>query len=180
MHLKFGTFPNQAAHMRSGRGGTHALCAVHGRRIYNTTNVKALPESLGKCTLLEILCVPPPPARLRGCGNASAALLCVRAACRAGAGPPRLVGRGLPSRARARQGSTGADGARVGMGRNRSAVARAGTRPTPSSRRCRRRSTGPTCRNCECPSPRTAASAAVGGTWDAATQPSDHYLHTTI
>ena len=75
MHLKFGTFPNQAAHMRSGRGGTHALCAVHGRRIY-TTNVKALPESLGKCTLLEILCVPPPPARLRGCGNASAALLC--------------------------------------------------------------------------------------------------------
>jgi hypothetical protein len=37
-----------------GRGRTRA---VHGRSIYST-KVKALPERLGQCTLLESLCVP--------------------------------------------------------------------------------------------------------------------------
>ncbi len=64
-----------------GGRGQHAR-AVRGRRI-DFTKVTALPESLGRCKLLETLCVPrPPPRRL--------ALLRVRAAPGAGAGRAAL------------------------------------------------------------------------------------------
>ncbi len=48
------------------------------RRIISSTKVKALPESLGQCTLLEELCVPPAACTR---GGAGLGLLC--GACRA-------------------------------------------------------------------------------------------------
>jgi hypothetical protein len=48
--------------------------AVRGRSIAST-KVRALPESLGQCKLLETLCVPrpppPPPVRVRGGAGAA-------------------------------------------------------------------------------------------------------------
>ena len=44
---------------RGGRGRPHAR-AVRGRSIAST-KVRALPEWLGRCKLLEELCVPRPP-----------------------------------------------------------------------------------------------------------------------
>ena len=56
------------------RARPHAR-AVRGRSI-GSTKVKALPESLGQCKLLETLCVPPSPcAASRVCGGGGAALL---------------------------------------------------------------------------------------------------------
>ncbi len=87
-----------------GRRGPHAH-AVHGRSIRGT-KVKALPEWLGRCKLLEGLCVPrpppPPPVRVRG--GAGAALLRV-ALPRRGAGPRRLR---RPARGRGGPGPPGA------------------------------------------------------------------------
>ena len=62
---------------RGGRGRTRA--AVRGRSI-GGTKVKALPEWLGRCKLLETLCVRarPPPCAFR--------LRCAAAACAAAAG----------------------------------------------------------------------------------------------
>jgi hypothetical protein len=55
---------------------TSAHCRVAGGRAIYATKVKALPESLGQCKLLETLCVPrPPPVRVRVRGGAGAALL---------------------------------------------------------------------------------------------------------
>ncbi len=66
----------------SARSRSHVYpwvaCAVHGRVIYST-KVRALPESLGQCKLLEFLCVRARrPAVLRVRGGAGAALLRVR------------------------------------------------------------------------------------------------------
>jgi hypothetical protein len=127
----------------------------HGRSIYST-KVKALPESLGQCKLLQYLCVAPaaaPPP----CAFAVVPALC-RCACAAapGARPHHaalvaaaavlpVVGRGRAPRVqgwRARP-----TGVRQGVGPEPPGAAerwRAGGRTTPSSRRCRRRSSGPT------------------------------------
>jgi hypothetical protein len=93
-----------------GGRGPHAR-AVRGRDI-SRTKVKALPESLGQCKLLETLCVR--AAALRVLGGAGAALLRVR--CRAGRwAAPRGVGCGgggvagrRPRPTGARQGWAGA------------------------------------------------------------------------
>jgi hypothetical protein len=101
---------------------------------------------------------PPPRLRARRCRRCAAA----RGAAAPGAGPHHaaldaaaaalpVVGRGRAPRAhgwRARP-----TGARKGVGRSRPARPhgwRAGTRAAPSSRRCRRWSTGRASRNCEC------------------------------
>jgi hypothetical protein len=103
--------------------------ALHGRFIDNT-KVKALPEWLCNCKLLESVCVPPAArrrARLWRCRR------CAAAACAAapGAGPaPRGVGCG--------------GGGVSGRAESRPHWWRAGGRATPRSRRCRRRPTGPT------------------------------------
>jgi hypothetical protein len=69
--------------------------------------MRALPESLSQCTLLEALCVPRPPPAAASQARPVRALR--RCACmpvrRAGAGPPRLVGRGGAERARERGGA---------------------------------------------------------------------------
>ncbi len=76
-----------------GGRGPHAR-AVRGRYI-GFTKVTELPEWLGRCKLLEDLCVPrPPPPLLRDRGGAGAALL-REALPRRGAGAaPRGVGCG--------------------------------------------------------------------------------------
>jgi hypothetical protein len=90
---------------RGGRGrtrggrGPHAR-AVRGRRISDTT-VKALPESLGQCKLLETLCVPRPPPP--PCAFAAVpALRCCAWLCRAGA-PGRSARRWMRRRRRCRR-----------------------------------------------------------------------------
>ena len=59
--------------------------AVRGR-VISATKVKALPESLGQCKLLETLCVgaAAPPAVRASAAERAFALLRVRAACGAG------------------------------------------------------------------------------------------------
>jgi hypothetical protein len=80
---------------RGGRG-PHAR-AVRGRRVAST-KVKALPEWLGQCMLLEDLCVPRPPrrrhARSQRCRR-GAVLLRVRdrRAVRGGSEPPGAAAR---------------------------------------------------------------------------------------
>ncbi len=71
--------------------GTRAFLAVlYGRNIAST-KVKALPESLGQCELLETLCVPrPAAAAVRVRGGAGAALLRVALPRRA-LGPSRAA-----------------------------------------------------------------------------------------
>jgi hypothetical protein len=126
--------PHVCPSLRGGRG-PHAR-AVRGRSI-SSTKVEALPESLGQCKLLEELCVPGRiPRRWRRRR---------RRRCRSSAAAEpraRMAGaRCRPARA-------------FGEGRSRPARPhgwRAGTRRTPSSRRCRRRPTGRTSRDCECP-----------------------------
>ncbi len=108
-------------HVRpSSRGGCgpHAR-AVRGRYIYST-KVRALPEWLGRCKLLEGLCVPRPPPP--PCAFAAVpALRCCAWRCRAGAlvPAPRGVGCGgggvagrrpRPSPARAWLARAGAQG----------------------------------------------------------------------
>ena len=131
------------------RARPHAR-AVRGRSI-SSTKVKALPEWLGQCKLLEQLCVPRPPprrrARLRRCGRCAAAR---------GATAPgrwgRAARRWMRRRRRCRSSAVGraprAHGWRArptgwafAVGRSRPARPhgrRAGGRTTPSSRRCRR------------------------------------------
>ncbi len=154
--------------MVARRARPHAR-TVRGRYIA-FTKVRALPEWLGQCKLLQGLCVPRPPprrrARLRRCRRGAAARACRCPACPcsgiglSGIGLRAmrcvavfLVGRGRAERcARARRGRP--DFRAFGMGREPLGAAarwRAGTRQTPSSRRCRRRSTGRTSRHCECP-----------------------------
>ncbi len=107
--------------------------AVRGRYI-SSTKVRALPESLGRCKLLEKLCVPPPPP----CAFAAVpALRCCACAAAPGAGPHLAA--------------FDAAAAALPVAGRRPSASRAGTRPEPSSRRCRRWSTGPTSRHCECP-----------------------------
>jgi hypothetical protein len=78
-------------HVRpSSRGGCgpHAR-AVRGRYIAST-KVRALPESLGRCKLLEELCVPHPPPP--PCAIAAVpALRCCAKRCRAGALGPHCA-----------------------------------------------------------------------------------------
>jgi hypothetical protein len=77
---------------RGGRG-PHAR-SVHGRSIY-ATNVHALPESLGRCKLLEELCVPRPPPPPPCAIAAVPARRCCARRCRAGRwAAPRGVGCG--------------------------------------------------------------------------------------
>jgi hypothetical protein len=112
------------------RARPHAR-AVRGRSIYGT-KVKALPEWLGKCTLLEELCVRPRQAaasRVRD--GAGAALLRVR--CRAGRrAAPRGVGCGVagrrprPSPVRACL-APASDRRAIGEGRSRPARPHGGT-----------------------------------------------------
>ncbi len=71
--------------VRGGRG-PHAR-AVRGR-VIRFTKVRALPESLGQCKLLEELCVP--PAAVRDRGGAGAALL-REALPRRAPGPPHAA-----------------------------------------------------------------------------------------
>ncbi len=136
-----------------GGCGPHAR-AVRGRDI-SWTKVKALPESLGQCKLLVGLCVPrpPPPPPVRVCGGAGAALLRMALPRRApGRAARRWMRRRWRCRSSAAQSPARAWLARAavrrvsGAGRSRPARphgGRAGGRPTPSSRRCRRRPSGP-------------------------------------
>jgi hypothetical protein len=145
--------------LRGGRG-RHAR-AVRGRYI-SSTKVKALPESLGQCKLLEFLCVPRPLPPLLRVALPRRALGPSRAALDAAAAALPVVGRGRAPRThgwRARP-----TGARSGVGRSRPARPhgwRAGTRATPSSRRCRRRPTGRASRHCECRRRRAHAAAPM-------------------
>ncbi len=68
--------------LRGGRG-PHAR-AVRGRWI-TSTKVRALPESLGQCKLLEELCVPRPPPPPLFAFAAVPALRCGAWRCRTGA-----------------------------------------------------------------------------------------------
>jgi hypothetical protein len=76
------------------RVGARAFLALLYGRSIDSTKVKALPDSLGQCKLLEELCVPrpppPPPVRVRG--GAGAALLRVALPRRALGPAPRGVG----------------------------------------------------------------------------------------
>ncbi len=142
--------PHVCPLLRGGRG-PHAR-AVRGRYIYGT-KVKALPESLGQCKLLEELCVQHRrAAAVRVRGGAGAALPRVR--CRAGRWG-RTMRHWIRRRRRCRSSAAAepvrarlaraADRRAVGVDRSRPARphgGRAGTRATPSSRRCRRRSSG--------------------------------------
>jgi hypothetical protein len=74
--------PHVRPSSRGGRG-PHAR-AVRGRSI-GSTKVKALPESLGQCKLLEELCVPLPPPPPPCAFAAVPALRCGAWRCRAGA-----------------------------------------------------------------------------------------------
>jgi hypothetical protein len=125
----FGPFAPTSAHRRAAGAGRHAG-AVRGRYI-SGTKVRALPEWLGQCKLLEELCVPrpsPPPP----CAFAVVpALRCCAWRCRAGAlEPPRaalyaaaaalpVVGRGRAPRAHGWR--VRPTGARSGLGRSRPA-----------------------------------------------------------
>jgi hypothetical protein len=105
---KVGDLPKTSCCFRDGR-----VHMVHGRVIYST-KVTALPESLGKCKLLEELCV-----RAARCLARVAVPMPVTGCCGRWAAPMPALGRaqgrcaavaarpvaGLPSHARARGGA---------------------------------------------------------------------------
>ncbi len=154
------------------RVGARAVLAVLYGRLIRYTKVRALPESLGQCKLLETLCVPHPPACLLCAFAPLPALRCCACATARGAGPRRaaldaaaavlpVVGRGRAPRAHGWRAT--ADRRAFAVGRSRPARPhgwRAGTCPTPSSRSCRRRPTGRASRDCECRRRRAHTGAA--------------------
>jgi hypothetical protein len=113
--------------LRGGRG-PHAR-AVRGRDVH-FTKVKALPEWLCQCKLLETLCVPRRrPAAVRVGGRAGAALLRVALPCRA---PGRAARRWVRRRRRCR--SLGAAEPRARMAGARGRPARGRGWPEPPGR----------------------------------------------
>jgi hypothetical protein len=137
--------------MRAAVRGPHAR-AMRGRYI-RATKVKALSEWLGQCKLLEYLCVHSRPAASAcGCAGVSGAAVDARPsagpqceAVRGGASRPGAACQAAQRSGAFAPGPTGFTRVRDGP-RPLEMVAlwRAGTHPTPSSRRCRRRSSGPT------------------------------------
>jgi hypothetical protein len=117
--------------MHGGRG-PHAR-AVRGRSIFST-KVKALPEWLGQCKLLEELCVPRPPPPPPCAFAAVPALRCCAWRCRAG-----RWGRAARRWMRRRCRSSAEPRARTAGARGRPARVRGGPEPpgaaAPSARR---------------------------------------------
>jgi hypothetical protein len=102
--------PHVRPSSRGGRG-PHAR-AVRGRHI-RATKVKALPESLGRCKLLETLCVPPAALPLFAFAAVPARRCCASAAAPGARSAPRGVvcgGVGVAGRGRAHLRVSGARG----------------------------------------------------------------------
>ncbi len=140
--------------------------AARGRdrgRSIASTKVKALPEWLGQCKLLETLCARACRRRRLARSRRCPAHALLRLRCRAGAlgcttqrwkRRRRRCRSSAAAKPRSSMFRNAADRRAVGVGRSRPGRPhgwRAGTRATPSSRRCRRRSSGRTWRQCERP-----------------------------